>query len=385
MVEEKMRMKGQYQGGLRHALGAKLDAERQHGNATLHNNIDSVIVRKEVTNGMEALEKRLADYLEGITGERPDLRPIERGQSLPLFLRERYALRSLSLFGRKCVLALEGPDWESGSPAEYASQATLLHEALGEVVAIVIPKIPSYARNRMVHSGVPFIVPGSQMFLPSLMVDLRERFSRRPRSAAGKRLAPAAQCILLYHLLRKSVAGVPLRNIAEEVGYSPMNLTRAKDELEAAGLCESGREGRAVVLDFPEKGPDLWEQALPVLSSPVRHVHWVQWDQVGYPALRSGLTALSRRTMIEDDRIPTYALPHENYRLNLEKGLFHGCPGPSEANLRLEAWSYNPLLMLRSPDEECVDPLSLFLSLQDSADERVQQQLETLIEEVQWA
>jgi hypothetical protein len=33
-------------------------------------------------------------------------------------------------------------------------------------------------RKRLVREGVPFIVPGAQMFLPMLMVDLRERFSK---------------------------------------------------------------------------------------------------------------------------------------------------------------------------------------------------------------
>jgi hypothetical protein len=110
-----------------------------------------------------------------------------------------------------------------------------------------------------------------------------------------------------------------------------MNLSRAKDELEAAGLCRTGRQGRSVVLDFEERGRDLWLKALPLLSSPVRKSHWVDWPQIGYPAIRAGLTALSHRSMLEDDRIPTYALPQETYRLNLEMGLFHGCPGPSEA------------------------------------------------------
>lgn len=332
---------------------------------------------------MEPLEKRLTDYLESITGTHPDLQRAapQRARELPLFLRERYGLRSLRIFGRKCLLALETPDWEPGSPAEYASHARAMQEKLGEPVAIVIPRVPSYARNRMVQGGVPFIVPGSQLFLPSMMVDLRERFSP-PRAAPGKRLTPATQCILLYHLLREPLEGVPLRGIAEKVGYSAMNLSRAKDELEAAGICQSGRQGRSVVLEFPERGHALWLQALPLLSSPARKSHWVDWKQVAYPAIRAGLTALSNRSMLEDDRIPTYALPQENYRLSLEQGLFHGCPGPSEANVQLEAWSYNPLLL---GDEEGVDPLSLILSLRDSADERVQQQLETLIKEVQWA
>lgn len=329
------------------------------------------------------MEQRLTDYLESITGLPPDLQrdAVNRARGLPLFLRDRYALRSLRIFGRKCLLALESPDWEPGSPAEYSNHAQALQGALGEPVAIVIPGIPSYARNRMVQAGVPFIVPGSQLFLPSMMVDLRERFSSPPVSP-GKRLTPATQCILLYHLLREPLTGLPLRAIAEKVGYSAMNLSRAKDELEAAELCQTGRQGRAVVMEFGEKGRDLWDKALPLLSSPVQKAYWVDWPQVGYPAVPAGLTALSHRSMIEDDRVPTYALPQETYRANLEKGLFRGCPGPGEANVQIEAWRYNPLLL---GSENGVDPLSLILSLRDSADERVQQQLETLIEEVRWA
>lgn len=332
---------------------------------------------------METLEKQLTDYLESITGIRPDLQRegAERSRGLPLFLRERYGLRSLRIFGRKCLLAIEAPDWEPGSPSEYSSHAQALQDTLGEHVAIVLPRIPSYARNRMVQAGIPFIVPGSQMFLPSMMVDLRERFGTPP-AAPGKRLTPAAQCILLYHLLREPLEGVPLRSIAEKVGYSAMNLSRAKDELEAADLCSTGRHGRSLVLEFPNRGHALWLKALPFLSSPVRKSHWIDWKKAGYPAIRAGLTALSHRTMIEDDRIPTFALLQETYRLNLEKGLFHGCPSPSEANVQLEAWSYNPLLL---GGEKDVDPLSLILSLRHSADERVQQQLEILIGEVRWA
>lgn len=336
-----------------------------------------------VTFPVEALQQRLVDYLEGISGTQPDIQAVagERAQSLPLYLRERYRLRSLRIFGRKCLLALEAPEWEPGSPAEYAAHARTMQEKLGGPVAIVIPKIPSYARNRMVQAGVPFVVPGSQLFLPTMMVDLRERYSALT-PALGKRLTPATQCILLFHLLQEPLEGVPLRGIAEKVGYSAMNLSRAKDELEAADLCQTGRKGRSVVLEFPERGAALWRKALPFLSSPIRKSHWVAWKHAGYPAISAGMTALSHRTMIEDDRIPTYALLQKNYRQNLERGLFHGCPGPAEADVQLEAWSYNPLLLGGAGG---VDPLSLFLSLRQSADERVQQQLETLIEEVRWA
>jgi DNA-binding MarR family transcriptional regulator len=332
---------------------------------------------------VQNLEKQLADYLKSITGTHPDIQKdvADRARTLALFLRERYGLRSLRIFGRKCLLAIETSDWEPGSPAEYASHAQALQSALGEPVAIVIPRVPSYARNRMVHAGIPFIVPGSQLFLPSMMVDLRERFSQ-VTAPPGERLKPATQCVLLYHLLRKRLDGLPLREIAKMVGYSAMNLTRAKDELESAELCKTGRDGRSVVMEFRKSSQELFQKALPLLSSPVKKAYWVDWPSVGYPAIPAGLTALSLRTMIDDDRIPTFALPQDTYRQNLEKGLFHGCPGPFEANVKIEAWTYNPLLL---GDQHGVDSLSLFLSLRDSADERVQQQLETMIREVKWA
>ncbi|MEO8614821.1 MAG: hypothetical protein ABI600_06755 [Luteolibacter sp.] len=332
---------------------------------------------------MAALETRLIDYLQSITGEPPDLQrvAVERAAGLPLFLRERYRIHTIRLFGKKCLLALEATDWESGSPAEYGSHANILHEKLGEPVVIVIPSIASYARNRMVHGGVPFIVPGTQLFLPFLMVDLRERFARI-QPAAGKSLTPATQCILLFHLLRESLDGIPLREIAGKVGYSAMMISRAKDEMEAAELCRAISAGRSMVLEFSGKGRSLWQRAEALLSSPVRKIRWIRWDQPAYPAVVAGLTALSRRTMIEDDRLPTWALMHDVYRANLEMGVFRGCPSSDDANVQLESWGYNPLLLGGS---EAVDSLSLYLSMRDSADERIQQQLKQLIGEVNWA
>ncbi|MCA9759528.1 MAG: hypothetical protein KDA27_27280 [Candidatus Eisenbacteria bacterium] len=332
---------------------------------------------------MKALEERLVDYLTATVGSRPDLgsETTSRSRLLPLFLRERYDLLDLRIFGQGCLLALDQAEGESASPSEYANHAQLLKSILGTPVAIVAERLPAYARNRMVQAGVPFIVPGSQLFLPFMMVDLRERF-RSPAPPAGKRFAPTTQCILLYHLLREPISGVSLREVADEVGYSAMNVTRAKDEFVSAGLCHVVRQGRSVVMSFGEKGRELWEEALPRLSSPVRKCHWVRWPKAGHPAIRAGLTALSSRTMIEDDRVPSYALSSEAYRRGRQENSFRSCADPAEADTRLEVWSYDPLVL---GNDQGVDPLSLFLSLQDSADERVQQQVEMLIEDVHWA
>src|SRR5437867_13071124 len=128
-----------------------------------------------VYKAMDALKQRLLDYIERISGERPDL-VAAPSLALPLFLRERYAISSTRLFGRMFLLAVENDGWESGTPGEYGKHEEALKVKLGEPVILVLPILPAYARNRMVQMSIPFIVPGSQTFIPNGLVDLRERF-----------------------------------------------------------------------------------------------------------------------------------------------------------------------------------------------------------------
>jgi hypothetical protein len=328
---------------------------------------------------MAVLKQRLLDYLETLTGERLDL-VVKSVSSLPLFLRERYTLVSARLFARNFILALETEGRESGPPGEYGKHAETLRQSIGEPVVFVLPLLPSYARNRMVQMGIPFIVPGSQTFLPNSLIDLRERFAQPP-SKPRETLSPAAQCTLLHHLVRGPLDGIPLKLIAEKLNYSPMLITKVKGELETAEICRVVRNSRSMVLEFVATGRALWERILPKLTSPVKKAHWINWPAPAPPALLAGMTALSQRTLIADDRLPTYALTPAAFSDLQELGGVRECPDAATASAKLEIWSYNPHLLA---EDHRVDSLSLYLSLRSSGDERVQQQLDRLLEEGKW-
>jgi hypothetical protein len=142
-------------------------------------------------------------------------------------------------------------------------------------------------------------------------------------------------------------------------------LSKVKDELQEAGICEVKRIGRSMTLKFPAASRALWDLAQDRLTSPVKKMRWVQWKTPGYPALLAGISALSRRTMLADDRLPTYALGPKMLESWLERGTLTGCPDEEQATARIEVWSYEPKLI---GDNESVDPLSLYLSLRYSAD-----------------
>jgi DNA-binding MarR family transcriptional regulator len=257
----------------------------------------------------------------------------------------------------------------------------LLRAAMGTDVALVLPRIPTHVRNRLVQRGVPFIVPGRQMFLPFLAIDLRER-DHRPFRGQREALTAAAQAVLLGHLLGKSMQDRPLGELAVMLGYSPMTLSKVADELEAKGLCEVVREGKTRRLGFLDAGRTLWERALPILANPVRARQWVRrWEPGRAGKVAAGLTALERYGSIADDRIPTFALWRNDVRTGLERGDIVACDVPDDAAAAIECWTYDPA---RLADGDCVDRLSLYLSLRNAPDERVQKELRALLEDVGW-
>jgi DNA-binding MarR family transcriptional regulator len=350
------------------------------------NKLDEFIVLNQFIDVQISTANQLKNYLEMLSGTSPHLEPLQVAH-LPLFLRNRFSFFSSELFGRPWCLALEDESWDSGSAGEYEKQAQTLRPLLKASVVFVLSALPSNARNRMVQKGIPFIVPGTQAFLPGALVDLRERFPK-PSEKGRTSLSPTAQLSLLYHLEREPLSGMPLRNIAEKLHCSAMMLSKVKDELEEAGICEVERVGRSMALKFSAANRDLWNLAQNRLTSPVKKVRWVQWKTPGYPALLagdsamlSGISALSRRTMLAADRLPTYALGPKMLESWLEQGTMIGCPDAEQANAKIEVWAYEPKLL---GDNEAVDPLSLYLSLRYNADERVHQQLEKLIEEIKW-
>jgi hypothetical protein len=322
-------------------------------------------------------QQALLHYVEQVTGLRPRLdKAPPQAATLPLFLREQYELAEIDLFGRRVPLAIEKTPPEELAASEYARGAAMLRERFGQDVVLVMAKLPSYVRNRLVREGVPFIVPGAQMFLPMLMIDLRERFSKA-KSRIQDKLSPVSQLVIIYQILRAPDAHIPLAQLGERLAYSPQAMSFAQEELQDAKMCEVRRAGKMVFLQFVLGGKALWEKAEPLMASPVRRTQWMRWGQPRARAVVSGITALSRLSMLAEDAIATYAMRDRDLGAALEKGELVGCRGADEADARMESWKYDPWVLA---ENGVADPCSLYLSLRRSGDERVQKEISSLVE-----
>jgi hypothetical protein len=325
------------------------------------------------------IKQQLAKYLEQILGSPVDLNqlPAQRLTGLPVFLTTDYCYLEWRWLDQIVILAQAESDKEVPSTAALKSVHQLLTDQFKCPVVFVYPALDVYSRNRFVHLGLPFIVPGLQLFIPPF-ASLCEQFQRKVKS--GK-LSAAAQVTILFQLLRPQPDGALLNQWAEWLGYSAMTMTKVRDELVAHKLCvrEEGAKPRGLRFLFQNRA--LWEAALPYLRSPVSRTYWVKFLKPQPALLLAGHTALSKRSLLEDDPIPTYVCHANAWKKLIASGIVQEMGHRDEASARMECWRYDAGLLA---EDEMVDKLSLFLSLADSAEERVRLASKALLEEMTW-
>ncbi len=320
-------------------------------------------------------------YLHETLGIAPKVRPWAGAGKLPYFLQEAFEVRELKLLDRQVLLAIDRRADRVGL-ANVRGQLAKLRQLAGMPVVYVTRTLASYERKRLIEQKVPFLVPGNQLYLPDLGIDLREYF-RKPTVAAQTALSPATQAMLIAVLLRKPWrAEWPPAEVVSELGYTPMTLSRAVKELTTAGIATLRTKGRVRWLHAERTAAQAWEHARPLLRSPVKRRVWVLPPAKSRPRpLRlAGLTALARLSMLTEPQWPTYAVGQAVWKAAAQAGL-EMLPEPIPGACEWEIWHYSPALVR---DGDTVDPLSLTLSLQGSQDERVQLALEELKGHFPW-
>ncbi len=330
---------------------------------------------------MPTLATAVLHYLQEVLGiEAPGVKLWARATELPYFLRDAFQFSELELLGQPIVLAIRRAEAKQ-SLSDVRTWLDKVKALAGLPVVYVTDALASYERRRLIEQKVPFIVPGNQLYLPDLGLDLREYFRQRAPSTEAA-LSPSAQAMLITALLRQPwQSDWQPSKVAVALGYTPMTLSRAVKELTAAGLATAYTVGRSrwLRMELPER---VWERAKPALRTPVRRAVWVAAQ--GVPAHRpgrtAGLSALAHYSMLTEPKWPVYAMTAADWKAATDAGV-RALPGPETGAQEWQLWSYSPALM---PESATVDPLSLTLSLQQNADDRIQLALDELKGRFPW-
>lgn len=281
----------------------------------------------------------------------------------------------LDLLGTKYLLMTVKGTKES-SPVYVKKMIDLLSEHWDGCVIYLLPRVTGYNRKRLIERKISFVVPGNQMYLPESGLDLREHF-RRLRTKK-KNFSPSTQVILLAMFYGRLGGRITPSSLAEKLGYSTMTMSRGLDELTDEGLFTEHTEWRERVVHFEGDRKELWDKVKRRMNSPVRKRYHVLMPSgtVSLSLAEAGGSALGRYNMLDKPMNPVIAVSGETWKsLSKIDGVIE-LENEDPDSVLVEVWKYAPELFSK---KGLIDPISLYLSMQEIEEENTGVALKKLI------
>lgn len=291
-------------------------------------------------------------------------------KALPIAARNRFLYARVAVGGEEFFLVFEEQSDELGKVAMYFKWKKRLERILGGRVVYGFPPLAARFRYRYNKEGLPYISEDGSAYVPGVV-----SMSLKPvavRTKTPDKLSALAQLIVLRDILWMDVHGLTKTELAQKLGYSRVAVGTAVKELVDFRL--SGYEQS---LSMTSRGKALWEASRSLMTSPVVSTCYLGGTLQKIKMLQAGETALSCMSLLETPSLPVVAIGRrEFYQLKKTEGL-DLLEDDYGASMQLQVWRYAPDALVDSMSE-VVDVLSLMLSLGDSVDERVRQELLTL-------
>ncbi|HGY2296409.1 TPA: hypothetical protein ACNV18_000125 [Pseudomonas putida] len=337
---------------------------------------------------MPNLQDEAKAYIESVLGVAAQMTPVPL--RVPYTIRDSYKTYELSVpMGNNSafnmMLLVSRDDVEYPGIVKLQKHIELVRNVTNQVVVYVCWTLSIQDRRSLIMHQVNFIQPNFQMFIPEMALDLRESFRQRREQSEVAALLPAAQAMLLSCLY----AGIPdetyftTNALLGDLGYSRVTLSKAVDQLTSLGVISPAKsELPWKTYAFNGSPAEVFQKAKKHLRSPVKKRIGITRNAIPKApgVFLAGETALAKYTMLAEPKQAVWGMSKKLFSDMLARNAFEVVESVDTIEEWVEIWSYPSL----NGAQYFADAASLFLSLEDNPDERIQIALDELKEQVNW-
>ena len=160
-------------------------------------------------------------------------------------------------------------------------------------------------------------------------------------------------------------------------GYNmtPTSISRASRQLEEMKLVQTRKTGVQKILFSMDSPKELFQKVHKKLISPVKRTVYIPKEFVKSELLESGYSALAEYSMLNAPNVTCFATE----KISQWKGILTNNLQDSRTQVAVEMWRYNPRKL---SNRKCVDELSLALALKEDSDERVEEAVEEMLNDL---
>jgi len=168
----------------------------------------------------------LLEYLKKIFGE-PAVKECNLNlRWLPLYLSNTYRFYGISIYNKSYAFALPQSTLNLKS---YKVQEKKAEDILSVPVVLCADKLMFQQRENLINSGVEFVEPGKQIYMPSLGVVLNDKRNSADTKPIEK-FTPQIQLCALFFLYKKEKE-YTAKEISETTGLNVMAVSRGVSAL----------------------------------------------------------------------------------------------------------------------------------------------------------
>lgn len=314
--------------------------------------------------------------LEQMLGIPIQTAPWEGEDQLPIYLAYGRSFDVVSIGPIKFLLVTMQLDGRFNIQ-QIVGQVQKIARAANMTVALNLSGVTPYQRKALIENGIPFVMLPDQVYLPFLGVGLQNRAFRKESVSYG-RLQAAAQQVFLYLFYNRGSFGIHKSDLAERLCLTRTSITRAIEQLDALNVLQKRDGLRSPVSLNPMA--DLKKVVQEDLIDPVQKRVVIRRNDLPKAVWFAGETCLSEYSMLNPPRMEVYACDKKKISmqaLTVVDPIWEN----TEGCVQLELWKYSPEPFA---EDGKVDKISLYCSLRRNLDERVQGELEIMLEEIEW-
>ena len=309
------------------------------------------------------------EYLNQVLG----IRVVYRDDSMtskPNFIHARYRLQRVTLDGKSAVFVYPKEELEAVSTVKkHLDRIAKIENA---PTVLVLDHLTYRQKEYLIRDHIPFVVEGKQIYLPFMALYLQERGDSEKLNTAS--MLPSAQLLLLYYIYQ-GCGELLTSEASQRLGFTATSISRASRQLEEMGLIQTVKRGVHKVIYSGKSPEELYEDARGSLSNPVKRTIFVPKSELDGTLPLSGYTALSEYTMINPPMADCFAAGS----IGVWEKVASNKMQSTEDQCAIELWRYDPRKLAKG---NCVDRLSLALSLSEDRDERIEEAVEEMLKSV---
>lgn len=315
----------------------------------------------------------MKEFIERTLHQEIELSKYGELDRFPLMLQANYDFYMMKVKGGSCLVArLKSKQGLS----VLRKQHKRLEQFTGLHCVFYLTQMNYYAKDKMVEEGIPFILEDRQVYIPFWGILLAQ--NERKALSVCREVSFLTQKLLLVALYGEW-DGVTVTRAAQYLNVSKMSVTRCFDEIESLEIPVLRKKGHIRMIVSCGSKREMWKVIEPFMKAPVIKEFYLEED-ISQELIKSGNSALSELSMLEDKICPTYAVTKyqlKNYGIKERKQV----PRGEDPGCVVQELGY----LIPFMDGKVVDPLTVSLIMRDDREEpRVSIALEEMLEEYVW-